>query len=517
MPKAGADEQSSGRRSGSGPRGGGLGLRGWWTIALGVAISAGCLFLAGSHVEWDETLAQLRLAVWWPWLPLAVLAYLLGQLVRGVRCRALVWDQARLGTFTATNIVVVGYAVNNLLPLRLGELARAGMLAERTGLPYAQALAVTFIERLFDALTILALLSLGLLALPGVAAGPSTVLVALALVGAAVLLVGFIAGAPGLVTALVTRLTHRLPQRAQERAIALVAHASAGFRCVRRPAVFFPVAALSVLVWVLEIGLFFFPMLCFGLEPSAALATLTMSATNLGILVPSAPGFVGSFDAIAMHTLHLYGGVPMATALGVAVTAHAGFYVPVTLWGVAVIAGYGIKLGTLRAVATAAPALSPEDALPGRVVTRLAPNLPDPPPSPLLASLCEALLPAERVELPGAQAAVSERVSRFVAAQLGALSTRYRLLLRVGLLGFWGLVLVTHARPFGRLSPERRRAIVRRWAWGPVTPARQLFKALRSTAVLAYYEDRAVQQALGEGAPQAPRALAWAPEEARDA
>ncbi len=509
------DERSATGRAGSGPRAGGLGLRGALTIALGVAVSAGFLVLAGSYVDWGETLAQLRLAVWWPWLPLAVLTYLVGQLVRGLRCRALVWDQARLGTLTATNIVVVGYAVNNLLPLRLGELARAGMLAERTGLPYAQALAVTFIERLFDALTILALLSLGLLALPGVALGPSAVLVALAVVGLAVLAVGFIAGAPGLVTALVTRVTHRLPHRAQERVIALVAQASAGFRCVRRPAVFFPVAALSVLVWVLEIGLFFFPMLCFGLEPRAALATLTMSATNLGILVPSAPGFVGSFEAIAMHTLHLYGGVPMATALGVAVTAHAGFYVPVTLWGVGVMAGYGLRLGTLRAVATAAPSLAREDALPGRVVTRLAPNLPEPPPSRLLASLCEALLPAERLEPEAAQAGVSERVSCFVAGQLAALSTRYRWLLRVGLLGFWGLALVTHARPFGSLSPERRRVLVRRWAWGRVTPARQLFKALRSTAILAYYEDHAVQQALfGEGAPHA---LGPATAEARDA
>ncbi len=44
--------------------------------------------------------------------------------MRGVRCRLLVRREANLGVITASNIVIVGYASNNVLPARLGEFVR---------------------------------------------------------------------------------------------------------------------------------------------------------------------------------------------------------------------------------------------------------------------------------------------------------------------------------------------------------------------------------------------------------
>ena len=79
-------------------------------------------------------------------------------MVRGLRCKLLVSREANLSTVTATNVVVLGYAVNNITPARMGELARAAMLAQRSGLPFVQGLSVTLIERIMDGLVMLALI-----------------------------------------------------------------------------------------------------------------------------------------------------------------------------------------------------------------------------------------------------------------------------------------------------------------------------------------------------------------------
>src|SRR5689334_5200742 len=104
-------------------------------IAVGLVASAAFIFMAVRGLDFDTLRKVWSDARVLPWLPLGIASYLLGHVVRGVRCRLLVRREATIGLPTASNIVVVGYASNNVLPARLGEFVRAGMLAERTGMP----------------------------------------------------------------------------------------------------------------------------------------------------------------------------------------------------------------------------------------------------------------------------------------------------------------------------------------------------------------------------------------------
>ena len=64
-----------------------------WT-ALGILVSLLFLWLSSSRVRWGELGAVVSGVHWWPWLPLAVAAYLLGHFVRGLRCRMIVSELA---------------------------------------------------------------------------------------------------------------------------------------------------------------------------------------------------------------------------------------------------------------------------------------------------------------------------------------------------------------------------------------------------------------------------------------
>src|SRR3954452_6483199 len=132
-------------------------------MAIGLLASAVFMYLAVRRLDFAELKVVWASAHVLPWVPLGILSYVCGHIVRGQRCRLLVRREANLSLLTASNIVVVGYASNNVFPARLGELVRAGMLAERTGLPVAQSLAITLIERVLDGLAILLLLVIGTL------------------------------------------------------------------------------------------------------------------------------------------------------------------------------------------------------------------------------------------------------------------------------------------------------------------------------------------------------------------
>src|SRR5580704_4990302 len=122
---------------------------------LGVLGSALFLYLAARRLDLGAVGATWRTARPLPWVAFAVLCYVAGHLVRGLRLRILIRRETALPWLTATNIVVIGYASNNVFPARLGELVRAGVLVERTGMPFGEALTITFIERLLDGMAIL--------------------------------------------------------------------------------------------------------------------------------------------------------------------------------------------------------------------------------------------------------------------------------------------------------------------------------------------------------------------------
>ena len=90
----------------------------------------------------------------------------------------------------------------------------------------------------------------------------------------------------------------------------------------------------------------------FSLHLSPASAVVAMSVTNLGILVPSSPGYIGPFHFFCSQAL-VSQGVPAATAMGYALLVHLTFYIPVTLWGAVSIVWYGVQVGATAALARA--------------------------------------------------------------------------------------------------------------------------------------------------------------------
>lgn len=466
-------------------------------IALaGLAFSAIFAVLAFRRLDVASVLATLRDARVLPWVPLAILAYVAGHFVRGARLRLLVRGESALSLATATNVVVVGYASNNVFPARLGELVRAGLLTERTGIPVAQSLTVTFIERLLDGIAILVMLLVGTWMLPvrpdwiwDVARVGSLVFgVALAVALFAVFL-------PSLVLSIASRLSAHLAPRLRDRILAVASAVTSAGAVLRRPRGALVIVLYSAVVWVFEASMFAAILPVFSLHLSPASAVVAMSVTNLGILVPSSPGYIGPFHFFCSQAL-VSQGVPAATAMGYALLVHLTFYIPVTLWGAVSIVWYGVQVGATAALARAgrnSPSMKTVRGVPLRVIARIEAPRPRRAATDYDVALTEALVTPPKHKLDRGPLLA---VATFVAEEMDSLPPRLRFLYEAGMATFRFYVRLRYLRSFCGLDLERRRAAVDSWAYGRIGLLRQLFRPVRSTGLLAYYEHEGVALAL---------------------
>jgi glycosyltransferase 2 family protein len=312
---------------------------------VGLVVSAVFLYLALRRIDVQVVWSTLANSHWWPWYVLAPSVYLVGLLMRGLRCREILKPHCDLPVATSTNIVVIGYAANNVLPARLGEVARAYVLSRKANLTVSLSLAVTFLERIFDGLTITLLLLAAAMYSPLPAWGREVLFAAGGIFAIAVTGVVLVMVAKSAVLSLAKRMTSFLPEPISERILSILDRAIAATDCLRDPLLTAKVAVLSLLVWLIEGAVYMLILPAFDLPLNPIWALMAMCVTNLGILVPSSPGYVGPFQYFCMMALGIFG-VPRETGLGFAVMAFFLTYVPVTTWGLAAIAYYRIDLGT---------------------------------------------------------------------------------------------------------------------------------------------------------------------------
>ena len=93
-------------------------------VIFGILVS--CMFTAIAvwHMDWQEVFVALSPSSIYPGFFFSIASYCIGLIFRGLRTRLLISRDANLSIITATNIVVVGYAANNILPVRIGEFVR---------------------------------------------------------------------------------------------------------------------------------------------------------------------------------------------------------------------------------------------------------------------------------------------------------------------------------------------------------------------------------------------------------
>ncbi len=134
------------------------GWRGRVGLLLGLIVSGVALVWLLRNVEWNQLWAALKGAEYW-WLALSVVALLAAVAFKVLRWWLLVRPAGGASSKSLLYSLSVGFLVNTLLPGRLGELARAYLLAKLEPLPLATVLSTVAVDRVLDVVVLVFMLA----------------------------------------------------------------------------------------------------------------------------------------------------------------------------------------------------------------------------------------------------------------------------------------------------------------------------------------------------------------------
>lgn len=326
-----------------------------WKFWAGVAVSAVFLYAALHQVDltrlWEvlRTAAPLALAA-------AVFLVLSQHVIRALRWRLFLDPVHSTSMQNRLLATLVGFAANCLLPARIGEIIRANYLGVREGFSGSSALATVVVERLFDGLTLLLILQIGLqvTAFPPEwqALGTSLQAVGFLLLGAyaaiILLLLGFKWKAHACLE-LMDRMLFFLPKGFRSKVTHAAWNFSLGIVLLKRSRSWAAAVLLSCLIWSFGLVQIQAVAVSLGLHLPFMATFLILAVTSFGVMIPSAPGFIGTFHLAVQYGFLVYGFTP-EEGLSAGILLHAAFFVPTILTGTGSFLLIHTPLGRLASV-----------------------------------------------------------------------------------------------------------------------------------------------------------------------
>jgi uncharacterized protein (TIRG00374 family) len=292
-----------------------------------------------SHARWGGFAAVCVLTIFGFW-------------VRAIRWRFFVQGERRVPTGSLFSATMIGFMANDILPLRLGEFVRAWALGRRENLSKTTVFATIVVERVVDMITLLAIFGIALLLHPipttSVAGQWTDRGAKLLIVLSAALTVFLIAIErwPQLLERLLDLMATRIPGGAGARAAKMLRHFVDGlglFRDVPRLLWVFLLSFVMFLVYALCLTV---SMWALRIDVPWYGGLIMLVITAIGIMVPAAPGYIGTINFACVAGLALFS-VGKQVAIPFSWFYWAGQWLPITVVGLWYLRREGLTIGAL--------------------------------------------------------------------------------------------------------------------------------------------------------------------------
>ncbi|HUR91741.1 MAG TPA: lysylphosphatidylglycerol synthase transmembrane domain-containing protein [Gemmatimonadaceae bacterium] len=331
-------------------------MKSGWRGLAGFLLSGALLWWVLRDVSLAAVWAELRRADAWLFFWSTFAATIIFP-IRALRWRVILEPVAPNVPFGPLwRATAIGMMINNILPARAGEIARAFALTrEVPKIPFATSIASLVVDRLFDAVV---LLLLGLLAFMD-PAFPSEATIAgqtladwavggIALTLGLLFLVYLFVFFPQALIVAFGVISRRISPKLEERGKMALQRFSDGLSVMRSPRRFTLVFGWTLVHWLVGAVGTWLGFLAVGIDLPFSASLFVQTITGFGVALPSAPGFFGVFEAIAVVSLAVYG-VSAALATSWAIGFHILTFIPITVIGAVYFVRLGMHFRDLKA------------------------------------------------------------------------------------------------------------------------------------------------------------------------
>ena len=330
-----------------------LKLRTHLQFFIGLLISAAAVYLSFRKIDFHALWTALQSVHFLFFIP-AIAGMLICFFLKGTAWRYLLFPAKKnIRVMSTTTVLIIGLMVNNLLPAKMGELARGYLIGEREKLPKTLCLSTVAVEHLLDIMVLTVFL---MLLLPSVSLPPwlrtSGMLVGLAAMGVIVIL-SLVMRREAQFLGWICRLLRFLPSRFQEKIQAILNNIFQGLRVVTGRYIFYA-SAVIFLMWITAFAMAYLVMIACGLFLPFQAAVMVIVFAAFGKIIPSSPGAIGTFHYLVLLVVMSFQ-VDKEAALGYAIILHALTFLVETSLGIALVFAGNLSLGKITRQADESP------------------------------------------------------------------------------------------------------------------------------------------------------------------
>jgi glycosyltransferase 2 family protein len=322
------------------------GSSGIWKSAPGYVIAALCLIWVFHDVGIGEIMSSLASINWW-WVAGAVLLDILSYASQGMRWSLLLHPIGRASTFKATQAIYAGLFVNEVLPMRLGELLRIYLISRWIPARFAAVVPSILVERFFDAIW-LALafgITVFVVPLPKYLIDAEEIL-GFAALAAAILFVYLVFHRKSDVSDRPGRIGRYW--RPLGWLSSLLDRMAGGVSDIGRSRFFYSSFGISLLLLLGQILSYWFVMQAYGLRLSFWHGAAVFLIVHIGTVIPGAPSNVGTYQFFTVVGLALFG-INKTLATSFSVVVFLILTIPLWFIGLLVFSHLRLSLKSIRA------------------------------------------------------------------------------------------------------------------------------------------------------------------------
>ncbi|MBN1232065.1 MAG: flippase-like domain-containing protein [Candidatus Coatesbacteria bacterium] len=331
-------------------------------LIVGLIISILFLYISLNGVQLDKLLILIK-SSHWEYIPILVIVVLLGFLIRSVRWFYLLRSIKEIRIRKLLSFELIGYAVSNIYPARLGEFVRAYLLGKHEGISGSSALASIVIERVLDGIMVLFLFTLILtfFKLPsgvdrinikflGHISLPQLGILALSFY---ILVISFLVLAyinKPKALKIIEFSSRFLPQKIYQKVSDFMGKFIDGLSVIKEPfnilkALFYTLLLWIVVIYSAELTFYLMPGDFSSGLPFYASALVTILVALI-LMVPAAPGNIGTLQYGCIISLAIFR-IDKTEAFGFSILFHGLQYFIVTISGLFYLWQYGLSLKRL--------------------------------------------------------------------------------------------------------------------------------------------------------------------------
>ncbi len=243
--------------------------------------------------------------------------------------------------------LLIGLFINNVLPARIGEIVRAYSLSRKKTISLSYSVSTVLLDRFFD---LVGLLVITFIFFPRSTLPPRISKLLIGFVAFMLFCTGILISASR--ENFLARVIEKLAKKGRpysEKLINRIVEIHLNMKRINSPSNLLYLSFLSFFQWLSMSVSLFLVIRSFGVEINPYHVPFVCALLNMGITLPSSPGYVGLYQFLLVYLLSLFG-VPKHEGFSISVIYHAAWYVPYNLFGLLFIAKEQLKIRELSSL-----------------------------------------------------------------------------------------------------------------------------------------------------------------------